>query len=172
MLFYGKELLHKRVVDVATGEELGGVSQVIWDPTSGRVIGLAVGNNSRVISHERIAAITDELISVLPPGALADVAHASAIGKALLTTSGVKLGIITDVILDLQSGLVIGFELDNSRVAPALPPAIERRAVVILPDRVKQLVGNDLAALNALPEIAGGEVLFIVNEDPTPEEGS
>lgn len=175
MIYYGRELMSRLVVDGSTGKRIGRVTQVIWDPTNGQLLGLAVGEAERpsqVVSQRQIAAIEPGQITITPgEGAAVPEAGPVGIGKQLVTDDGRQYGPITDVIFDLNSQQVLAYEIDQSGkplVVPVVMPIHETAAEVRLPAEAMAHAAPDLSALIAQRDPQTGTIMFPLSEEPPP----
>ncbi|MNX93609.1 hypothetical protein D3C86_1257990 [compost metagenome] len=93
----------------------------------------------------------------------------SGIGKALATPDGRTHGRVSDVVFDLATGLILGYEIVqpdlSRRMVPAIAPVREDAERIVVPASALAAASEDLSALMALRDPATGGVLFPVSED-------
>ena len=173
MLYYGRELMSRMVVDAQTGRRLGKVTQVIWDPTSGQLLGLKVGGPQQadqVVAQQQIAAIEPGQITVTAgEGAAIPEAEPTGIGKLLVTDDGRNLGPITDVIFDLDSQQVLAYEVirkGKPLIVPLVLPIRENETQIELPAEALAHAAPDLSALIAHRDPETGTIMFPLSEEP------
>lgn len=175
MIYYGRELMSRLVIDAKTGERLGRVTQVIWDPTSGQLLGLKVGgaaHAAQLVAQEQIAAIEPGQIAITPgEGAFVPEAEPSGIGKQLVTEDGRSLGPITDVIFDLDTQQVLAYEVirkGKPLVIPLVLPIRETANQITIPTDALAHAAPDLSALIAHRDPESGTIMFPLSEEPPP----
>ena len=151
------------------------VTQVIWDPTSGQLLGLKVGGQERpeqMVSQQQIAAIEPGQITVTAgEGALVPQAEPAGIGKQLVTDDGRSLGTITDVIFDLESQQVLAYEVirkGKPLIVPLVLPIRENASQIELPAEALTHAAPDLSALIAHRDPETGTIMFPLSEDSPP----
>lgn len=173
MLYYGRELMSRMVVDARTGKRLGKVTQVIWDPTSGQLLGLKVGGpqeGEQVVAQQQIAAIEPGQITITAgEGARLPEAEPAGIGKQLVTDDGRNLGTITDVIFDLDSQQVLAYEIIRNGkplIVPLVLPIRENETQIELPAEALTHAAPDLSALIAHRDPETGNIMFPLSEEP------
>jgi uncharacterized protein YrrD len=175
------------VVTTSTGEAIAETRDVIDVPDAGCVVGftltkrgLLAGRLKQVLGMSQVHAVGRDAVMVQDAGALdasdADVdAHAAkgrnVIGNAVLTDTGRQLGTVRDLIVELNSGEVIGYELagdpglQRAEGAPLLLPLPATLAVsgdvLMVPADVEEYIRDDLAGFGSAVDdfrarIAGG----------------
>jgi sporulation protein YlmC with PRC-barrel domain len=167
--------MSRMVVDAKTGKRLGKVKQVIWDPTSGQLLGLKVGGpqqTDHVVAQEQIAAIEPGQITVTAgEGAFVPEAEPAGLGKLLVTDDGRALGAITDVIFDLDSQQVLAYEVirkGKPLVIPLVLPIRETATQIEIPAEALAHAAPDLSALIAHRDPETGAIMFPLSEEPPP----
>ncbi len=124
--------LNKRpVIDVATATTVGRIDDVVVDPASRQLVGLALRKTSGKASWlawDRLKAMgvdaaTIDTVDALTEGPEEEMPPAlrrgKVIGGVVLTSGGLALGTLADVEFDPDSGLVTGLLLDGGRGLPA-----------------------------------------------------
>ncbi|HEY9856987.1 MAG TPA: PRC-barrel domain-containing protein [Stenomitos sp.] len=168
MLFYGRELHQQTVVDVTTGRTIGHVTSVIWDPDSGTLVGLQIDEGAEIVRLQQITSIEPGLICVAPPAEPDLDLSPSGVGKRLETPDGVVQGLITDVIFDLATGQVLGYEIARSHgplIVPALGPMVEEEDRILIGQQALAAATDDLSALMAMRDPQTGAILFPLSEE-------
>lgn len=175
VLYYGRELMSRTVVDATTGKRLGKVTQVIWDPSSGQLLGLRIGGPDEpatMVAQEQIAAIEPGQITITPgEGAFVPTAEPTGIGKQLLTDDGRNLGPITDVIFDFATQQVLAYEVirrGKPLIVPLLLPIRETATQIVIPAEALHHAASDLSALIAHRDPQTGVIMFPLSEEPPP----
>lgn len=168
MLFYGRELRSQTVIDVTTGRRIGRVTSVIWDPDSGILIGLRIDESSEIVRLQQITSIEPGMICVAPPQDPSPELGPSGMGKQLQTPDGTIHGEITDVIFDLATGQVLGYEVarpDGRLIVPALGPLVEEDDRILISHQALAAATVDLSALVAMRDPQTGAILFPLCEE-------
>lgn len=168
MLFYGRELRRQTVVDVTTGQRIGLVTSVIWDPDSGILIGLQIDEGPEIVRLQQITSIEPGLIGIAPPGDPAPELGPSGMGKLLETPDGRVHGEITDVIFDLGTLQILGYEIerpDGRLIVPALGPVVEEDDRILIGHQALAAATDDLSALVAMRDPQTGAILFPLSEE-------
>lgn len=168
MLFYGRELHQQTVVDVTTGRTIGRVTSVIWDPDSGTLVGLQIGESTEIVRLQQITSIEPGMICVAPPSDPAPNLGPSGVGKRLETPDGIRQGRITDVIFDLATGQVLGYEVarpNGTLIVPAIGPMVEEDERILVGYQALAAATDDLSALMAMRDPQTGAILFPLSEE-------
>ncbi len=168
MLFYGRELHQQTVVDVTTGRTIGRVTSVIWDPDSGTLVGLQIDQSAEIVRLQQITSIEPGVIGVAPPADPAPDLGPSGMGKRLETPDGTVQGRVTDVIFDLATGQVLGYEVarpDRTLIVPALGPIVEEEGRILIGYPALAAATDDLSALMAMRDPTTGAILFPLSEE-------
>jgi len=175
VIYYGRELMSRLVFDAKTGKRLGKVTQVVWDPTNGQLLGFRVGGPEQaeqVFSQAQIAAIEPGKITIIPgEGPFVPEAEPAGIGKLLVTDEGRHLGPITDVIFDFDSQQVLAYEVireGKPLVIPVVLPIRETETQVVIPAEALTHAAPDLSALIAHRDPETGTIMFPLSEEPPP----
>jgi sporulation protein YlmC with PRC-barrel domain len=169
-------LLQKQVVNTSTVELVGSVADVAFDPEScqltglmiqptapghglmaavrrvfgaNRVIGL-VGLDHIIALHEDMVTIdTDPVVSALPVRTRASQLR-KVQSHTIITTHGVSLGSLVDVLLDERGSRVTGYVIDPTRKGEALLRPYEE-SEQRLPLRIASDTNSDDAAAESKP---------------------
>ncbi|MEV6527333.1 PRC-barrel domain-containing protein [Longispora sp. NPDC051575] len=177
LLVRASDLVKRPVVTLA-GEDVAQVKDVVFDGSSGEVSGFTLNGRGVFAGPLRVAlpiaavtAIGGDAVMITDEAVLVergDVAHATdlaerdVLGDRVLTDTGVDLGTVVDVILQVGAATdVVGYEV---KTAPALHHA-GRRVLIPLPDtlsvsgealivpaRAVEFVAQDLAGFGAAIE--------------------
>lgn len=175
------------VVTTTTGEDIAETRDVIYMPDEGRVIGFTLNKRGRlagrlknILLMERIHAVGRDAVMVLDAsalegtdgrdgkdgkdgkdsrGAAADAKGRNVLGNAVLTDAGKQLGTVRDLVVEMGSGEVIGYELDGDPAlqraegAPLLLPLPSTLAVssdvLMVPADVEEFIRDDLAGFGS-----------------------
>lgn len=167
MLIYGRELRRQQVVDATTGRSLGRVTQVVWDPKSGQLLGLEVDDGqAKMVRPQQIQAIAPGVITIVPEAA--PESPLPELGKRLVTADGREYGRVRDVVFDLTTGQVLAYEIKRAHGRAMIVPAL---GVTEYPDRIEvspQAIAastTDLSALSAMRDPETGAISFPLCED-------
>ncbi len=119
------------VVSVADGEALADVKDVVYNPEQGRLLGFTLnkrgflrGPMKAVLPMASVHAIGRDAVMVPDTDAceakgsgLADEVSESSgrnvMGNEVLTDSGQRLGKVTNIVVDADTGEVLGYELEG-----------------------------------------------------------
>lgn len=169
MLIYGRELQKQQVVDATTGRRLGRVTQVVWDPKSGQLLGLEVDDGqAKMVRPQQIQAIESGVITVVQEPAPEQQTPPPELGKRLVTPDGREYGRVRDVVFDLTTGQVLAYEIKRAHGRAMIVPAL---GVAEYPDRIEvspQAIASsttDLSALSAMRDPETGAISFPLCED-------
>jgi uncharacterized protein YrrD len=144
-LLRGSDLVGLPVVTMA-GEDVAEVRDVVFDADAGRVLGFTLNRRGRfakrmkeTLERESVSAVGPDAVMVadedaVSTGDMRASGHGpsgNVIGNRVMTDDGVRVGTVTDVVIDTAVGSVVGYE-----VAPADEPSGRhgRRSYVPLPD--------------------------------------
>jgi sporulation protein YlmC with PRC-barrel domain len=149
------EIVGKKVVTTENGERLGRVNDVLLDTASARLVGLVVSRHwftdeevlpfARVQTFGPAAVLVDSASSLVGAEAwdrrkLGAIRCSRLNGKEVVTATGSRLGILTDLVIDERTGCVNEVEVgDNatgmlkqwSRIPCSQDVRIGRDAVVV-----------------------------------------
>jgi uncharacterized protein YrrD len=131
----GKSVIGKQVLSLATGQRLESVNDLVLDPDVRRMIALVVSEggiltSSKVVPSSEITSYGKDAVVVRAPDAIisasdqpelrAAVNHNDKIlGKAVFTTTGDKLGAVSDVYFDERTADVMGYEVSSGLIGDA-----------------------------------------------------
>jgi uncharacterized protein YrrD len=143
-LVRGSDLIGLPIVTLA-GDDIAEVRDVLFDPTKGEVIGFTLNKRGKLARRRHESLPIDHLIAIGPSAVMvadeaalsAEIPDASGSGSGnvlddrVLTDSGVLIGTVTDAVIDMANGTVVGYE-----IAPADEPTGRkgRRSYVPLSD--------------------------------------
>ena len=175
LLVRAKDVIGRPVVTLG-GEDVAQVKDVVYVGDGGSVAGLtlngrgllagplkqalpwtsvlALGRDAVMVADESALAAKDELLQAAGDGPGGDV-----LGSRVLTDSGVDLGEVVDVVVEVSGTAdVVGYEIDSTsalgkdgrRLLVPLPDtlAVSREALVV-PASVVDFVSDDLAGFGA-----------------------
>lgn len=175
LLLRATALVGLPVVTIKTGEDIAETRDVIYLPEQGRVIGFTLNKRGRlagrlksVLEMEQVHAVGRDAVMISDAAALdagvgAEVAKESkgrnVIGDTVLTDAGKALGTVRDLIVEMNRGEVIGYEIDGDESlqraegAPLLLPLPATLAVssdtLMVPADVVDFIRDDLAGFGS-----------------------
>lgn len=175
LLMRGTSLVGLPVVTTSTGEDIAETRDVIYVPDRGRVAGFTLNKRGRlagrmknVLAMEQVHAVGRDAVMVTDAGVLEtpegeaaahDAAGRNVIGNRVLTDSGKQLGVVIDLIVEMNRGEVIGYELEGesslqrAEGAPLLLPLPATLAVssdtLMVPAEVESYIRDDLAGFGS-----------------------
>jgi sporulation protein YlmC with PRC-barrel domain len=118
----------RAVVDVDAAEELGKIDKVILDPDARRVAGFVVSRGSSFLGRgthltvpsTAVHAVGPDAITVRGGAAQADTAPldglpcvSDIVGRRVVSRQGRFVGTVRDVLIDAESGRIIGYALSD-----------------------------------------------------------
>jgi uncharacterized protein YrrD len=187
LLMRATSLVGLPVVTTNTGEDIAETRDVIYLPDQGRVAGFTLNKRGRlagrlknVLSFAQVHAVgrdavmvTDAAMLDTPEGEAAaqNAKGRNVIGNRVLTDAGKELGVVRDLIVEMNRGEVIGYELEGETTlqradgAPLLLPLPATLAVsgetLMVPGDVESYIRDDLACFGSAvtdfrARIAGG----------------
>ncbi|HUE75515.1 MAG TPA: PRC-barrel domain-containing protein [Chloroflexota bacterium] len=122
------ELRGLAVVDLDAAEKVGTIDEVILDPESARVAGLVAtsghgllgGGKQTLIPASSVFAIGTDALTVRSMGELADTSDLASFprlsqftNRKMVTFGGTLVGTVSDVLIDLESGRIIGYAFEE-----------------------------------------------------------
>ena len=175
LLMRATSLVGLPVVTTATGEDIAETRDVIYIPDLGRVAGFTLNKRGRlagrmknVLAMEQVHAVGRDAVMVTDASALDapegdaaahDARGRNVIGNSVLTDTGKELGIVRDLIVEMNGGEVIGYELggevalQRAQGAPLLLPLPATLAVssdtLMVPAEVETYIRDDLAGFGS-----------------------
>src|SRR3954451_365714 len=128
----GKSVIGKQILSLSTGQRLESVNDLVLEPDGRRMIALVVSEggiltSSKVVPSSEVSSYGKDAVVVRAPDAIisasdqpelrAAVNHNDKIlGKAVFTTTGDKLGAISDVYFDERTSDVMGYEVSSGLI--------------------------------------------------------
>jgi uncharacterized protein YrrD len=175
LLMRATSLVGLPVVTTSTGEDIAETRDVIYIPDQGRVAGFTLNKRGRlagrlknVLAMEQVHAVGRDAVMVTDASALDapegdaaahDAKGRNVIGNQVLTDGGKELGIVRDLIVEMNRGEVIGYELGGEAAlqraegAPLLLPLPATLAVssdtLMVPAEVEAYIRDDLAGFGS-----------------------
>jgi len=178
LLLRATSLVGLPVVTTSTGEDIAETRDVIYIPDQGRVVGFTLNKRGRfagrlrnVLAMEQVHAVGRDAVMVTDASALdvpegpdvqaeaRDAKGRNVIGNQVLTDAGKELGVVRDLIVELNRGEVIGYELEGEATlqraegAPLLLPLPATLAVssdtLMVPAEVEAFIRDDLAGFGS-----------------------
>ncbi|HWR56619.1 MAG TPA: PRC-barrel domain-containing protein [Negativicutes bacterium] len=160
------ELRGLPVINLSTGEQIGEVKDVVIDTANYRLVGVLLSragwfHTGRGILLGGMKNIGPDSITIEDETAIVSAEALAAggrtilnediIGKDLVTAEGNIVGTLSDVLLDVKSGLLTGYEVSDSVIGDLLEgrsniplPAQQRigENAVIVPDKEQPVEVN------------------------------
>ena len=180
LLLRGTEMVKLPVVTTSGGEAIAEVKDVIYSPDAGRVLGFTLNKRGRlrgprkeILPLTRVHAVGRDAVMIgaadamVPPGdAEGEPARAAAgrnvLGNEVLTDAGTRLGRVIDLVVELNNGDVIGYELQGDEELqgragqPLLVPLPATLAVsgdvLMVPASVQNFIRDDLSGFGSAVE--------------------
>jgi uncharacterized protein YrrD len=175
LLMRATSLVGLPVVTTSTGEDIAETRDVIYIPDDGRVAGFTLNKRGRlagrlksVLAMEQVHAVGRDAVMITDAAALdapegdaaaKDARGRNVIGNQVLTDTGKELGIVRDLIVEMNRGEVIGYELGGEAAlqraegAPLLLPLPATLAVssdtLMVPAEVEAFIRDDLAGFGS-----------------------
>jgi sporulation protein YlmC with PRC-barrel domain len=165
------ELAGRAVIDIDAAEKLGTIDKIILDPEGRRVAGFVVARGSRfpgnkeetIIPAAAIRAIGPDAVTVRQTavvgsdtGRLETLPRGSdLIGRNVVSEDGRFLGKVNDVLIDRESGRIIGYLLADHKPG--------KKAEAMLGDDRKK--PRDFPYLPADANLKAGRDLIVASED-------
>ncbi|KXS42492.1 MULTISPECIES: PRC-barrel domain-containing protein [unclassified Candidatus Frackibacter] len=130
----GYEIIDLPVINLQTGEEIGAIEDVVFDPEEKRIVGLIINNKSlfqgsRMIAYEELHSVGEDAVTIEDDSVLTKLddtkefltgPNGSVIGSRVVTDDGKELGNIEDIILDSTNGQINGYEITDGLVQDIL----------------------------------------------------
>ncbi len=150
----GREIISLPVVALNNGKQVGEVKDLVYDINENRVVGYLVENggwlrNSKGFLHEDICRREDESLIITDESAIKPVKSIPALKQTIVAKSDIRgrrveyedgriIGIIQDLILDENTGEIIGYEISDGVIEDLLNGrfTIPNTGLSIGPDRV------------------------------------
>lgn len=170
-LMRGQDLIGQPVVEIASGDDLAEIKDVIFDAAKGTITGftlrkrgffgrrlknvLPIDGVSSVGTHAVMVDTADAITH--PDDAPEDAAvdrNANVLDDTVITESGRTVGTVRDVIIvGGPTPSVVGFEIGGGSVGDGLIPVAATSALsgsaLIVPDGYEQRIRTDLTGLAA-----------------------
>jgi uncharacterized protein YrrD len=177
LLLRGTDLNGLPVVSIAAGDALADVKDVVYSPERGALLGFTLnkrgflgGPMRSVLTYDGVAAIGRDAVMVADESVVTsedaelstqvdESAGRNVIGNEVLTDGGRRLGTVIDVVIEVTTGEVVGYELtgDASLQAhagrPLLIPIPATLAVsgdvLMVPAAAEPYIRDDLSGFGA-----------------------
>jgi uncharacterized protein YrrD len=131
----GKSVIGKQILSLSTGQRLESVNDLVLDPDGRRMIALVVSEggiltSEKVVPSSEITSYGKDAVVVRAPDAIISASdqpelraavhhHDKILGKTVFTTTGDKLGSISDVYFDERTADVMGYEVSGGLIGDA-----------------------------------------------------
>ena len=170
-LMRGHDLIGQPVVEIATGDDLAEIKDIIFDATRGTITGFTLRKRGffgrrlkNVLPIDGVASVGTHAVMVASADAIThpdDAPDDTAVDRGadvlhdiVITESGRNLGTVRDVIVVGGSKpTVVGFEIGGGSVGDGLIPVAAKSGVsgsaLIVPDDFEQRIRTDLTGLAA-----------------------
>ena len=186
LLLRGTDLNGLPIVSISAGDAIAEVKDVVYSPERGALLGFTLnkrgflaGKMKAVLAYDDIAAIGRDAVMVPDPTAVTEGGEALAavveessernvLGNDVLTDGGHRLGEVIDVVVEVTSGDVVGYELTGDKDLqahagqPLLIPIPATLAVsgtvLMVPAAVEPYIRDDLSGFGAAVDEFRGEL--------------
>jgi uncharacterized protein YrrD len=186
LLFRGTDLNGLSVVGITDGDAIADVKDVVYSPDRGALLGFTLnkrgffsGPMKAVLAYDDVVAVGRDAVMVNGRSAvteggesLAAVVDESAgrnvLGDDVLTDGGKRLGKVFDVVIEVTSGEVVGYELTGDPELqahagrPLLVPIPATLAVsgtvLMVPATVEPFIRDDLTGFGAAVDEFRGQL--------------
>jgi uncharacterized protein YrrD len=186
LLLRGTDLNGLPVVGITDGDAIADVKDVVYSPDQGTLLGFTLnkrgffsGPMKAVLAYEDVVAVGRDAVMVNGRSAvteggesLAAVVDESAgrnvLGDDVLTDGGKRLGKVIDVVIEVTSGEVVGYELTGDEELqahagrPLLIPIPATLAVsgtvLMVPATVEPFIRDDLTGFGAAVDEFRGQL--------------
>jgi sporulation protein YlmC with PRC-barrel domain len=159
------ELAGRAVIDIDAAERLGTIDKLILDPDGRRVAGFVVVSGSGFPGNKEHMTVPASAIRAIGPDAVtvhqqtavagADMGRletlprgSDLIGRKVVSEEGRFLGKVSDVLIDRESGRIIGYLLSEHKPGKKMEEMLgankKRRDFPYLPADAKLRAGRDL----------------------------
>jgi uncharacterized protein YrrD len=180
LLLRGTDLNGLPVVSIGAGEALADVKDVVYNAERGALLGFTLnkrgffsGPMKHVLAYGDVAAIGRDAVMVKDETAVTDEAATlsavveesggrNVLGNEVLTDGGQRLGVVIDIVVEVTSGDVVGYELTGDASLqghagrPLLIPIPVTLAVsgtaLMVPASVEPFIRDDLSGFGAAVE--------------------
>jgi uncharacterized protein YrrD len=164
-------------VTITGGEAVADTKDVIYSPDRGRVLGFTLNKRGRlrgpmkeILPLSAVHAVGRDAVMIqavdaleAPGGTTEGDAEAAAgrnvLGNEVLTDAGTKLGTVTDLVVELNSGAVVGYQLHGDEQLqgragqPLMVPLPATLAVsgqvLMVPASVQEYIRDDLSGFGS-----------------------
>lgn len=128
----GRDLIGMPIMNLANGEIVGRVKDILFDPISHQFIGIEVDGSwlkgSRKICFSDFAGIGEDAITIAEDSVIKKVlieeetavTEDTLIGSRVVTKNGNELGTIADIILDFDTGNITHYQISDGIIQDLL----------------------------------------------------
>lgn len=170
----GRNLIGLPIIVLNQGEQIGLVQDIIFNSHKNKVLGFVIEEkgwfrDAKIIPLKNVYKIGEDAITVINRDAevkTTDVPEINQlseeeiniIGKDMITESGNKLGVVEDIIIDIEGGYIEGYEISsglikdiwNGRIIIPLSDSIViGKDSIIVPDWVEKRIAKQNGGLKA-----------------------
>ncbi|MGM0470809.1 MAG: PRC-barrel domain-containing protein [Bacillota bacterium] len=152
----GYEIIDLPVVNLETGEEVGDIKDIVFDPDQGTVVGFIVDGGSffqgnRMIPYQQVHSLGEDALTIANDEAVSDLDEVkeylvsnqgNVIGAKVVTDDGKELGTIGDIVLNSDDGQIASYEVTDGLVHDIL----DGRGLLDLSDDINY--GDDVVVVS------------------------
>jgi uncharacterized protein YrrD len=177
LLLRGTDLNGLPIVSIADGDALADVKDVVYSPERGALLGFTLnkrgflsGPMRSVLGYDSVAAIGRDAVMVADASAVTsedatlssaveESADRNVIGNEVLTDAGQRLGTVIDVVVEVTTGEIVGYELTGDKGLQAhagrpllipIPATLAvSGAVLMVPATAEPYIRDDLSGFGA-----------------------
>jgi sporulation protein YlmC with PRC-barrel domain len=141
-----RQTIGRKIVSRASANELGAVSDLLFDARRRRISGLVVGHGRKasIVDWESVSGFGPDAIMVTDDAALRDPAgekealagkgKLGLVGTRVLTETGNESGTVTDLVFDPDDGSVVALLVGEREISPDALLGAGTYAVVVTVD--------------------------------------
>lgn len=129
----GRDLVGMPIINLANGETVGRVKDILFDPISHQFMGIEMDGGGWLkgsrkicfsdfvgIGEDAITIAEDSVITKVLPEEEIVVTEDAMIGSRVLTKNGNELGTISDIILDFNTGNITHYQISDGIIQDLL----------------------------------------------------
>ncbi len=141
-----RQTIGRKIVSRDSANELGAVSDFLFDARRRRISGLVVGHGRKasIVDWESVSGFGPDAIMVTDDAALRDPAGETEalagkgklglVGTRVLTETGDEIGTLTDLVFDPVDGSVVALLIDEREISPGALLGAGSYAAVVTAD--------------------------------------
>jgi len=128
----GRDILGMPVICLASGQKIGQVCEIVFDPLQGKILGFILDGGgwfrkAKVIRYSAVVSLGEDAITVGDEAAVITTNHklepwlragneVSLIGAKVISERGNNLGIVEDLLIDVTNGKIYGYEISGGLI--------------------------------------------------------